>query len=84
MRLDNSKARCNGCEYERLKWELGDKFLALTLGEWVEVYELDAQPRPGQGNPQDIEGIPVRWHASFMAVEHSDECYNWKPPDGGS
>lgn len=72
--------RCNGCDYARLRWELGDKFLSLNKGGWVAVYELDADPTPGQGEPQEHEGRPVRHKASFMSVGHSDECYGWRPP----
>lgn len=74
-------ARCNGCKYARLKHELGDKFLRLrNANGWVVVYELDARPHPGQGDPLEHEGRPVRHRASFMSIGHSDECYNWKPP----
>lgn len=79
-------ARCNGCKYAQLKHELGDKFLPLheSRGEafprWVTVYELDAQPESGQGEPQEHEGRPIRFRVGFASIEHSDECYNWRPP----
>lgn len=72
--------RCNGCDYARLKHELGDKFLSLNEGGWVAVYELGAEPAPGQGEPQEHEGKPIRHKSSFMSVGHSDECYGWRPP----
>lgn len=72
--------RCNGCEYARLRWELGDKFLSLNKAGWVAVYELDAEPVPGQGEPREHDGRPIRHRGSFMSVGHSDECYHWSPP----
>lgn len=71
-------ARCNGCAYAKLKHELGDKFLALNDG-WVNVYELDAEPIPGQGDPQEHNGRSVRYRAGFMSIGHSDGCYHWQP-----
>ena len=71
--------RCNGCEYARLKHELGDNFLEREEEGWVTVFELDAHPVPSQGNPQAYEGRPVRFRASFMSIGHSYECYNWHP-----
>jgi len=73
--------RCNGCKFAKLKHELGDKFLHLR-GEhgWHDVYELDAEPTPGQGEPLEHEGRPIRFRASFMSIGHSDECYHWRPP----
>ena len=73
-------ARCNGCKYAKLRHELGDKFLSLKDGRWIAVYELGAEPVPGQGEPYEYEGQPVRHRSSFMAIGHSDECYNWQPP----
>ena len=79
-RMGLRPARCTGCEYARLKWELGDKFLALH--DWlISVYELDAEPSPGQGEPYTYKGHPIRHRASFMSIGHSDECYQWKPPN---
>jgi len=73
--------RCNGCAFAKLKWKLGDRFLALKEhGNWTTVYELDAEPLPDQGEPLEHEGRPIRFHASFMSIGHSDECYHWKPP----
>ena len=72
--------RCNGCDYARLKHELGDRFLSRNEGGWVAVYELDAEPAPGQSETHEREGRPIRHKASFMSVGHSDECYGWKPP----
>ena len=72
--------RCNGCRFDKLKYELGDKCY-IYRDPWVNVYELDAEPIPGQGQPQSFEGRPLKWRASFMAVGHSDECYNWQPPN---
>lgn len=71
--------RCNGCKYEQLKHELGDKFLVLRDG-WVNIYELDAEPVPGQGEPYEYEGRSIRHRSGFMSVGHSDECYHWAPP----
>lgn len=69
-------ARCNGCRLAELRHELGNKLLVrLTEDGWTEVYELDAEPLPGQGEPQEVDGRPVRWHVTFMSTEHSDECY---------
>ena len=73
-------ARCNGCEYAKLKHELDDKFLTKSETGWPTVYELDAEPSPGQGEPTEHEGRPIRFRASFMSIGHSDECYHWKPP----
>ena len=72
-------ARCNGCEFARLKHELGDRFLVLRDG-WVNVYEIGASPVVGQGEPLEYEGQPIRYRAGFMSIEHSDECYHWSPP----
>lgn len=74
--------RCNGCEHARLRWELGNKFLSRNEAGWVAVYELDAEPAPGQGEPQEHDGRPIRHKSSFMSIGHSDECYGWKPPEG--
>lgn len=74
-------ARCNGCEYLRYRWKLGDKFLSRSENGWASVYELDAEPSPGQGEPQEHEGRPIRHKASFMSVGHSDECWGFKTPD---
>ena len=73
-------ARCNGCKYAKLKYELGEKFLYLTVGGWPTVYELDAEPLLGQGKPMEHEGRSIRFHAGFMSIGHSNECYNWQPP----
>jgi hypothetical protein len=73
--------RCNGCEYAKLKWELGDKFLALKDEHgWTNVYELDREPGKGQGEPYEHEGRPVYCRVGFMSIQHSDECYHWQPP----
>jgi len=74
-------ARCNGCKFTKLKHELGDKFLHLCKGGWPTVYELDAEPLPGQDEPLEHEGHQIRFHASFMSIGHSDECYHWHPPE---
>jgi hypothetical protein len=74
-------ARCNGCRYAQLKHELGERFLSLHDHDgWVSVYELDKNPRPGQGEPQEHNARPIQHRASFMSIGHSDECYNWRPP----
>ena len=68
--------RCNGCKLKQFRHELGDKFIMLNRT----IYELDAEPCQGQGEPLEHEGRPVQfvmWGASWG---HSDECYNWKPP----
>lgn len=71
--------RCNGCRYNELKHELGDKFHAATRANgWVDVYELDAEPEPGQ-TVTKIDGRSARCRAGFMSIQHSDECYQWKP-----
>lgn len=76
--------RCNGCKFAQLKWELGDRFLHLVDdNDWHNVYELDAEPGPGQGEPLEHEGRPIRYRAGFMSIGHSDECYNWQPPKHG-
>ena len=73
--------RCNGCKFARLKHELGDKFLYLVEHAWsTTVYELDAEPMSGQGEPHEHEGRSIRFRASFMSIRHSDECYHWRPP----
>lgn len=71
--------RCNGCECEKLQWALGDKCLLLREQSGTAVYELDAQPRRGQGPRQVYEGRSVRFHRWFMSTGHSDECYHWTP-----
>ena len=71
-------ARCNGCSYAKLAHELGDKLLVLR-DDWVNVYELDRAPSPGQGEPKEHEGRPILYRAGFMSIGHSDECYHWKP-----
>lgn len=70
--------RCNGCMFARLQHDLGERCLVLIEEGWPTVYELDAEPRPGQER-QKHQGRPIRFHASFMGVGHSDECYNWQP-----
>ena len=72
-------ARCNGCKFAKLKHELGDKFLCLTGTMGPTVYELDAEPLPGQAEPLEYKGHPIRFRAGFMSIDHSDECYHWKP-----
>ena len=72
--------RCNGCKLAKLRHTLGDKFLMIP-GQGV--YELDAQPSPGQGEPQSYEGRPIRFHWWGMSYGHSDECYHWQPQGGG-
>lgn len=69
-------SRCNGCKLAEWKGKLGDKFLLLPDG----VYELDAEPTRGQGEPREHDGHPIRFHWWGMSYEHSDECYHWKPP----
>ena len=77
---------CNGCEYAKKKWELGDRFLRVNTLRGVGVYEIGAQPTKGQGEPYtvklppDYEKQPIRFHAWYMSIGHSDECYNWTPP----
>ena len=68
--------RCNGCKYAELKWQLGDKFLRIGNS----VYELDAEPTLGQGEPMEYEGRSIRFHAYFISTEHSDECWHFTPP----
>lgn len=67
---------CNGCSLKQLKWQLGDKFLMLPQG----IYELDAEPEEGQGEPQQYNGRPIKFHMWGMSYEHSDECYHWSSP----
>lgn len=69
--------RCNGCRRAKLRYELGEKFLQLPSG----IYELDAEPRPGQGEPQEHKGRPISFRFWGMSYEHSDECYGWTPPE---
>lgn len=85
--------RCNGCEYAKLKWELGEKFYSRRTGtgllnrllgrrglcKWIEVYELGAQPGPKQ-RKKKYRGVPIKHITSFASIEHSDECWHWKPP----
>jgi hypothetical protein len=73
-------ARCNGCRFAQLKHELGDKFLHLEIRGWHKVFELDAEPVPGQAQPLRHRGRSIRSVAAFLGVGHSDECYNWQPP----
>ena len=73
-------ARCNGCKFAQLKHELGDKFLCLTSTMGPTIYELDADPVPGQGEPLVHDGRPIRCIVGFGSIGHSDECYHWKPP----
>jgi len=73
-------ARCNGCSFAKKRWELGEKFLVLRRDGWVNVYEFDAEPSPGQGEPTSFEGRPIKYHAGYMSIGHSDECYHWAPP----
>jgi len=74
--------RCNGCKYAQIKHELGDKFFSLRNERgWTVVYELDAPPRPNQGEPTEYNGRSIRIRNSFMSIGHSDECYHWQPPD---
>ena len=68
--------RCNGCKLAKLRYELGDKFLLLHNT----VYELDAEPAPGQGQPEQHKGRPIKHHLWVMSPEHSNECYHWTPP----
>jgi len=73
--------RCNGCKYARLKYELGNKFLALKgCYGWINIYELDARPASGQSEPLEHEGRPIHHRIGFAGIAHSDECYHWKPP----
>ena len=67
---------CNGCSLKRLKWELGDKFLMLN----GTIYELDAEPAKGQGEPTSYKGHLIRFKMWGMDYGHSDECYHWRPP----
>ena len=76
---DFRPARCNGCEYAKLKHSLGNNVLALHENGGTGVYELDAQPVAGQGSKVEHEGRPVRFKAWFMDIGHSDECYHWRP-----
>lgn len=73
-------ARCNGCKFAQLEHELGDKFLHLQDKGWHNIYELDAGPVSGQGEPLEHEGQPICFRAGFLSIQHSDECYHWKPP----
>lgn len=72
---------CNGCDYLKLRHELGIKFLSIYEGGGVGVYEQDAEPIKGQGSRVWHKGKPVRFRVWFMSIGHSDECYNWKPPE---
>lgn len=74
-------ARCNGCSYLEYKWKLGDNFLEINGGGWVDVYELDAEPLTGQSLPKEHEGRPVRYRSGFMGIGHSDECWGFRIPD---
>jgi len=76
-RMGLRSGRCNGCKLAQLKHELGEKFLIVDGA----VYELGAEPLPGQGTPQSHEGRPIQFRAWFMSTGHSDECYHWKPPE---
>lgn len=76
-------ARCNGCKYNQIKHELGNKFLELQRNnKWVNVYELDSTPLPGQADPKEYEGRPIRFTIGFAGIGHTDECYHWQPPGG--
>lgn len=72
--------RCSGCKYAQLKYELGNRFLVLNEKPRINVYELDAEPFSGQGEPSEHEGRPIQYRAGFMSIGHSDECYNWQSP----
>lgn len=72
--------RCNGCSHAKLKWELGDRYYRYDSAFGVAVYERGKQPAPGQGEPLKIDGEPIEFRASYMSIGHSDECYNWTPP----
>ncbi len=71
--------RCNGCQFARLQHELGDRCFVSHHNGWTTVYELDAEPVPGQGDPHEHDGRPIRFRSSFLSVGHSDECYHWRP-----
>lgn len=70
--------RCNGCLYLEYKWKLGDKFLALIEDGWINVYEMDAAPAPGQGEPVEHDGQSIKYRSGFLSIEHSDECWGFK------
>jgi len=71
---------CNGCKLAEYKWKLGKKFLLIGGGIMGGVYELDAKPTEGQGEPYEHNGRPIRFIFAGMSYGHSDECYNWRPP----
>jgi len=72
--------RCNGCAYAKLKYELGHRMVVIR-DTFINVYELNAQPVAGQSKRHmQYEGHPIRYRAGFLSIEHSDECYHWKPP----
>ena len=63
--------RCNACHVNTLRKQLGKKFLMIANT----VYELDAEVAPGQGEPMEFEGRPIKFHVWVMANEHSGEGY---------
>lgn len=74
--------RCNGCKFEKLAWELGDEAIVLVEADTgsTSIYELGAEPWPGQ-MITEWDGLPIRSRGSYMSVGHSDECWNWRPPN---
>ena len=71
--------RCNGCKLAQLKYKLGDKFYFLNGS----IYELDVEPHPGQEINEHM-GHSLRFRMWAPSYYHSDECYNWQPPEGKS
>lgn len=73
--------RCNGCEFARIKYELGEKVYVHRSGTWTTMYRRGEAPHEGQGEPfVDDNNEPIGFIVSFMSIEHSDECFKWKPP----
>lgn len=69
---------CNGCHDRDLRRRLGKRYLLL---DGRKVYELDAQPEPGQSEPHKHLGRPIRLCAIYMALEHSydEDCRLTRP-----
>ena len=81
-RLGLRGPRCNGCSYAKLKHELGDRFYSeVDEHGWTMVYELEPEIIDPFNELPEKRGKPAKFRAGFMSIGHSDECYNWQPPE---
>lgn len=71
----SSLTPCNFCSLRSIKARYRpEEILCLTVHGWITYYQVDADPLPGQGEPLEHNGRPIRFLASFMSLTGHCVC----------